>query len=525
MKNDKGNRIDNYFYEGLDNLNVIPPADVWNNIAENLPRKSNNRAMFIWIAAASITLFAAVGSWMYFYSGKASFENTILVTKENTGTKAKNSDPSDITVIESQSSIETKSHSDAIAVNEGNNYETTPESEIESGEKTSTANKNATIAISDPSIQDNNQQVVHATLNANTSANASAQVEVAEDSEITVANTSVAENQDKTADNNIHAQIDENAQNLRIAKLNPIELSNIPSPEQGILSIELETTPDSLPRYEDVYAMIDEPQDNKGKNRWAIGGQMAPLYSYRNITEVNAPGLTKASMNEIEKAVVTYSSGIIVDYEASSRLTFQTGVSYMKMGQEINNVSNFTKTDTKSAYLANVSKEYARSAGNPVTNSTGTIVTESVPLYFSGSVNADFMSYAPGNLATQPADLDSKNIEQSFEFIEVPFLAKYKIINRKINVHLLGGVSTNFLVNNKSILKSESETVKGKTTDVEKLNYSSSLGFGVAYKLSRNLMLSVEPTFKYYLNSFNSTDAVKLHPYAFGVYSGLSFKF
>lgn len=107
----------------------------------------------------------------------------------------------------------------------------------------------------------------------------------------------------------------------------------------------------------------------------------------------------------------------------------------------------------------------------------------------------------------------------------MPFFAKYKIINRKINVHLLGGVSTNFLVNNKSILKSESETVKGKTTDVEKLNYSSSLGFGVAYKLSRNLMLSVEPTFKYYLNSFNSTDAVKLHPYAFGVYSGLSFKF
>jgi hypothetical protein len=87
-------------------------------------------------------------------------------------------------------------------------------------------------------------------------------------------------------------------------------------------------------------------------------------------------------------------------------------------------------------------------------------------------------------------------------------------------------MSTHVLVGNKTTMRTgDDEVIHGKTADVQTMNYSSSVGFGVVYKLKKNLMFSVEPTFKYYLNSFNSSDAVKLHPYALGLYSGFSFKF
>jgi hypothetical protein len=98
-------------------------------------------------------------------------------------------------------------------------------------------------------------------------------------------------------------------------------------------------------------------------------------------------------------------------------------------------------------------------------------------------------------------------------------------VNRKVRVHLLGGVSTHVLVDNKAVLKDANSTIEGKTTGVETLNYSSSVGFGVGYALRKNLSFNVEPTFKYYLNSFNTGDAVRLHPYALGLYSGVLLKF
>jgi hypothetical protein len=275
--------------------------------------------------------------------------------------------------------------------------------------------------------------------------------------------------------------------------------------------------------YDNIYAYENTTEPKEKLNRWAIGGQMAPLYSYRNISEVNAPGISKASMNNVENAVITYSSGIKVDYEATSRLTFQTGVLYMKMGQEIKNVSSLKSARVNAFFDAQVAKA---AEGHTASNSTGTIIAPSAEIYTQSTLNVNRAEYTVGNLAARPADLSQKDIEQSFEFIEVPFLAKYKIINRKINLHLLGGMSTHVLVNNKTTLSTESDgVIHGKTADVETMNYSSSVGFGVVYNLHKNILFSVEPTFKYYLNSFNSSDVVKLHPYAFGLYSGISFKF
>jgi hypothetical protein len=65
----------------------------------------------------------------------------------------------------------------------------------------------------------------------------------------------------------------------------------------------------------------------------------------------------------------------------------------------------------------------------------------------------------------------------------------------------------------------------GKTEGLNPLTLSSSLGMGMEYNLSTKLSLNVEPTFRYYLNPFNVTTGSFIHPYSFGIFSGVSYKF
>lgn len=492
MKEERENRLDAYFRDGLDNLNVIPPADVWNNIAANLPVKKNNRKMFVWIAAAaSVALFAALSGWFYSrYEGVGNADNTSHMAIKQP------------TPLESNST-------GSISENKKQDNKSTSLDKVNTPKQTIIANTSkpgSKVSSSENSKSVNNQVSVPA--------DSSDKLNLA---------TTIINNNESSEEQYVNA-LPEKTQQIALLKARTIQKLSVPAFEVNVTAISVAITKDTTTVYDNLYALniVEEPVAKK--DRWAIGGQMAPLYSYRNISEVNTPGLSKSSMDQIEKAVVTYASGILVDYEATSRLTFQTGVYYMKMGQTIENISNFSGPVTKSSHFAEMNS--AKNLIQPgVSNSTGTIVTPSEKLYFYGTANSDRMEYAPGNLALSPADAESKDIQQSFEFIEVPFLAKYKVLNRKINLHLLGGVSTHFLVNNKTTLHTSEGTSQGKTENVESTNYSSSVGFGVVYNLRKNLFLSVEPTFKYYINSFNTSSAVKLHPYAFGLYSGVSFKF
>jgi hypothetical protein len=45
------------------------------------------------------------------------------------------------------------------------------------------------------------------------------------------------------------------------------------------------------------------------------------------------------------------------------------------------------------------------------------------------------------------------------------------------------------------------------------------------YSLSKKLTLNLEPTFRYYLNPFNDVTGLRAHPYSFGVFSGVAYKF
>jgi len=57
------------------------------------------------------------------------------------------------------------------------------------------------------------------------------------------------------------------------------------------------------------------------------------------------------------------------------------------------------------------------------------------------------------------------------------------------------------------------------------ISFSSSVGMGMEYSFSGNFSFNLEPTLRYYINPFSPVAGVKIHPYSFGLFSGLIYKF
>jgi hypothetical protein len=119
-----------------------------------------------------------------------------------------------------------------------------------------------------------------------------------------------------------------------------------------------------------------------------------------------------------------------------------------------------------------------------------------------------------------------EQIDQYLEFLEIPFILRYKVLNKRLDVNVLGGVSTNILVGNSVYLISGNEKSEiGQTEGLRSLNYSGNIGFGIDYDLGGNFMITFEPQLKYYMNSINTTDYISNRPYSFGMFTGIRYIF
>ena len=288
--------------------------------------------------------------------------------------------------------------------------------------------------------------------------------------------------------------------------------------ESGLLSPEMENFPPG-------------DQEKQGHHEWILGGEVAPLYSYRTIASDYLNSSIMNSMNKSENGLLAYAGGIRIAYGAGKRLSVQSGLYYSRYGQEKSGLEAYT-TNLNEALTDRSSPTYIsilNSTGNidaglndksqytkVVSNSTGSPADFSFGTGFPG-INSSNV------IPTNESDLSAT---QYFDYLELPLTVKYKIINRKFGFSLLGGLVTNFLVNNGIDLnKNGNKQFIGKTSDINKVNYLGSVGLGFEYPVLRNVAFSIEPRFRYYLNSIDQSSQINVHPYSFGIFAGISYGF
>jgi hypothetical protein len=268
--------------------------------------------------------------------------------------------------------------------------------------------------------------------------------------------------------------------------------------------------------YQDYLATDDA---DKYAARWSISALATP--TYYGAFNAGSDELSKQIMAS-EQAIVSYSGGVALAYRLNKRLSIQSGIFYSSMGQEVNGINSFAGF-----------QKYVNSKGGPnfaVYTTNGTIYTTNpdVFLFAEGNNKRISTNYNNDVFDPQKASLNYMNntMKQSFSYLELPVFLRYKIIDRTVDFNLIGGLSYNLLVDNSVYTVVDgTKYVIGTTGGMNMFSLSSSVGMGMEYKFSSKLSLNFEPTFRYYMNTFTTTSGTSFHPYSFGIFSGLSYKF
>ncbi len=257
-------------------------------------------------------------------------------------------------------------------------------------------------------------------------------------------------------------------------------------------------------------ALENQPDDKKitweSGSRWSAGPSIAPVY-FNAMGEGSPidPGFSSNS----KSGSTSLSFGLSIAYALNDKLRVRSGIHKIEYGYDTNNVGfSPTLAASSSGRLQNI--DYAGGSENLAVN--------------DAISNPD----SPNAVASEFSALNSVRggtVAQNFGYLEVPLEMDYALIDRRIGVNLVGGISSLFLIDNSVILSSGDLTAEiGEARNLNDLNFSTNIGFGINYKFTPKIQLNMEPVFKYHLHTFSNTSG-DFRPYSIGVYSGLNFKF
>ena len=254
-------------------------------------------------------------------------------------------------------------------------------------------------------------------------------------------------------------------------------------------------------------------------NRWTIAALVSPTY-YTNFYSGNREAATQ--MKSEEQPLFSYSGGVAFSYKINGRLSVQSGLYYSSFGQELSGITTFGGFQQY---------DYTKGDHNfKVLTSSGIVYTNNADVYLLDNLSDNRIATMYTNDVFDPAKANlqymDNSLRQNFSYLELPVIMRYKLIDKTIDFNVIGGLSSNVLVNNAVYTSMDgSRQQVGKTEGLNLITFSSSLGLGMEYSFTNNLSLNLEPTFRYYLNPFSEMPGLKIHPYSFGVFSGLSFRF
>ncbi len=276
------------------------------------------------------------------------------------------------------------------------------------------------------------------------------------------------------------------------------------------------TNASSLPDTKSLEGISYEAAKEK-VNRWSLIAMASPTYYLNPVT--GSSDLSK-QINSLEQSRISYSGGVGFAYKISRKLSIQSGLYYSSIGQQVDGINSFAGF---------APYDYAKGDHNfEVLTSNGLIYTSNPDVFLrDGSGDRVLTRFTNDVFDPAKANLSymSGTLYQNFSYLEMPVILKYKFIDRAIDFNVIGGLSYNLLVNNTVQARAGGVKYNIGTTEMNPFMVSSSLGMGMEYNLSEKFSLNLEPTFRYYLNPFGSVPGIKVHPYSFGVFSGLSFRF
>lgn len=501
--------IDELFKEGFKNFEATPSPRVWENIQAELKKEKKERIVIpLWIrigsVAALLALLFTVGDWFY-----SSEDTQTVLTNGNTI-------KSEEKLIDSHKEIVPESNNTQVASEDETLFDNSTQN-VNSSENTNSKNikeakpsDNGVISTSKKSsinavAANNSNKSVSSDKNSiqkNTSENK------IEEGLATANITSDKKGKKDTDKNIIHKDLfDSKKEKIAVNGKTEKDISDKISEKT---EADLASASKNKKSIFEAIAEKDEKASSKKiekikpEHRWNVAPNVAPVY-YSSLG--NGSSIDPTFTDNPQKGDVNMSYGVQVSYALNNRLSVRTG---------INNVD-----------LSYSTADIIVGTG-PVAVALRSVNYGSNQIVYTAIDRATFENASSSNdfgQITQKSTQGEARLIQNINYYEVPLELKYAVINSKVGVNVIGGVSTMFLGSNDISVKSDNfSTVLGEANNLSSVSFSTNVGLGLDYKLSKKFTFNIEPMFKYQLNPYTDS-SVNFKPYYLGVYSGLSFKF
>lgn len=509
--------IDNIFNEGLKNFEPTPSPRVWENIQAELNKEKKERKVIpLWMKLGSIAAMLA----LLLTVGNSLFNSPETIFSPEITNEDINQSEKELQENKSRSGVEESIIDSQVASDENDSFEEDKSSQNKSDTNSSdlpsnTKGKstNTVIAAKETSKEDlienknsknnikeriattsetsngpvNSEGKINSEKNKENILSREKDVFTKEKDEI-AANNNSENSPNKTKDKNSEIISADKKENTSTAKT---DLNNKKSIFDEIAE-------------KDEVAISERKRKEKPEHRWNIAPNVAPVY-YSSLG--NGSSIDPSFTDNPQKGDVNMSYGVQVSYALSNRLSVRAGVNNVDLSYSTSDI--VVGTGPVSTALRSVNYGGKQ------------IVTTAIPraAFNSNGSNGHF-----GGLNLKSTQGEALLI-QNINYYEVPVELKFSILNSKLGVNLIGGVSTLFLGNNEISVKADNfNTVLGEANNLSDVSFTTNVGLGLDYKLSKKFTFNIEPMFKYQLNPYTDS-SVNFKPYYLGVYSGLSFKF
>lgn len=248
--------------------------------------------------------------------------------------------------------------------------------------------------------------------------------------------------------------------------------------------------------------------DEKRKIKVMVSGHFVPAYSSGSYSSSlkNSRGVSYSS-NQMD-GLMNVGGGLKLSVSANKRFSVQTGLFYSRMGQKTSGAGSGVRAMMLPS-LQHSDRMIATPLGNIKTRTQG-VAYRSPEAILLSSLNSS----------------SSETIEQTFGTLEIPLHVRYLLNNNKVLFAVSGGVSGNFIVNNKVFLRNgRDKEYIGSTEDIRNFNISTDIGLGMEYPVTSNISIMIEPGFKYFLQSLSRNDDIDFKPYLFTFSTGIGIRF
>jgi len=510
---DKKN-IDQLFKERFKDFEAAPSPQVWENIQSQMAEKKEDRKVIpLWWKLGGIAALLA-----------------LLLTVGNAVFNPFDQEPSMVTEdVENVKEADSETNTDAPIISDTEesviaSEENTSEQTIEKSDGASENSSNKNIKPEDKTLQ-----IKNAPQNTIANENTETKVRGKTDSRVIEKNKIAAQKQGEMA-----VAASDITKGKKVPSANKVDADILVKKTETTIAVTNEENTkdknamvtDTAPTSETTVAATEDSSENKKqsifdaieatetaavtvknkpKNRWEVAPNLAPVY-YNTLSEGSS--IDPMFADNSQNGDVNLSYGVQVSYAITDRLSVRSGVSNVDLSYATGNI----ELATGPADLGLRSINYNNKS----------IVTIPVD---KGSITSNSAPGNPFDNLTPKSASGNVQLVQNITYYEVPVELKYALFNNKFGINVLGGFSTLFLGNNEVSIEADNLNESlGEANNLSNVSFTTNVGLGFDYKISKKFKFNIEPMFKYQLNPYTDS-SVDFKPYYLGVYTGFSFKF